>query len=76
MLVLAGGGYSDPVAGNEGVEVAEWLASLGLHAFEKQALRALMPASRKRDRIFNFPKIVKVFFVQIPSNSRSSYSAR
>jgi acetyl esterase/lipase len=32
-LVLAGGGYTKLVVGYEGVEVAQWLASLGLHAF-------------------------------------------
>jgi acetyl esterase/lipase len=32
-LVLAGGGYTKLVVGKEGVEVAEWLASLGFHAF-------------------------------------------
>ena len=32
-LVLAGGGYTKLVVGKEGVEVAEWLASLGYHAF-------------------------------------------
>ena len=32
-LVLAGGGYTKLVIGKEGVEVAEWLASLGFHAF-------------------------------------------
>jgi acetyl esterase/lipase len=31
--VLAGGGYTKLVVGKEGVEVAEWLASLGFHAF-------------------------------------------
>lgn len=33
VLVLAGGGYTQLVIGKEGVEVAEWLASLGFHAF-------------------------------------------
>jgi acetyl esterase/lipase len=33
VLVLAGGGYTKLVVGKEGVEVAEWLASLGFHAF-------------------------------------------
>lgn len=33
VLVLAGGGYTKLVIGKEGVEVAEWLASLGFHAF-------------------------------------------
>jgi acetyl esterase/lipase len=32
-LVLAGGGYTKLVVGKEGVEVAEWLASIGFHAF-------------------------------------------
>ena len=32
-LVLAGGGYTKLVIGKEGVEVARWLNSLGLHAF-------------------------------------------
>ena len=32
-LVLAGGGYTKLVVGKEGVEVAEWLASVGYHAF-------------------------------------------
>ena len=32
-LVLAGGGYTKLVVGKEGIEVAEWLASLGYHAF-------------------------------------------
>jgi len=32
-LVLAGGGYTKLVVGKEGVEVANWLASLGIHAF-------------------------------------------
>ena len=32
-LVLAGGGYTKLVVGKEGVEIAEWLASLGFHAF-------------------------------------------
>lgn len=32
-LVLAGGGYTKLVIGKEGVEVAEWLRSLGFHAF-------------------------------------------
>lgn len=32
-LVLAGGGYTKLVAGYEGVEVAHWLNSLGIHAF-------------------------------------------
>jgi acetyl esterase/lipase len=32
-LVLAGGGYTKLVVGKEGVEVAEWLASRGFHAF-------------------------------------------
>ena len=32
-LVLAGGGYTKLVIGKEGVEVAEWLVSLGFHAF-------------------------------------------
>lgn len=33
VLVLAGGGYTKLVVGKEGVEVAEWLASKGYHAF-------------------------------------------
>lgn len=33
VLVLAGGGYTRLVVGKEGVEVAEWVASLGFHAF-------------------------------------------
>ena len=33
VLVLAGGGYTRLVIGKEGVEVAEWLTSLGFHAF-------------------------------------------
>ncbi|HEY3338675.1 MAG TPA: alpha/beta hydrolase [Propionicimonas sp.] len=33
VLVLAGGGYTQLVVGKEGVEVAEWLCSLGFHAF-------------------------------------------
>lgn len=32
-LVLAGGGYTKLVIGKEGVEVAHWLCSLGIHAF-------------------------------------------
>ncbi len=32
-LVLAGGGYTGLVVGKEGVEVARWLNSLGVHAF-------------------------------------------
>ena len=32
-LVLAGGGYTKLVVGKEGIEVAEWLCSLGFHAF-------------------------------------------
>ncbi len=32
-LVLAGGGYTKLVIGYEGVELAQWLCSLGLHAF-------------------------------------------
>src|SRR5262245_33087403 len=32
-LVLAGGGYTKLVIGKEGVEIARWLNSLGLHAF-------------------------------------------
>jgi len=32
-LVLAGGGYTKLVVGYEGVEVARWLNSLGIHAF-------------------------------------------
>lgn len=32
-LVLAGGGYTQLVVGKEGVEVAQWLCSLGFHAF-------------------------------------------
>lgn len=32
-LVLAGGGYTKLVIGYEGVEVAQWLCSLGFHAF-------------------------------------------
>lgn len=32
-LVLAGGGYTRLVIGKEGVEVARWLCSIGLHAF-------------------------------------------
>ncbi len=32
-LVLAGGGYTKLVIGYEGVEVAQWLCSLGIHAF-------------------------------------------
>jgi acetyl esterase/lipase len=33
MLVLAGGGYTQLMAGKEGVEVALWLNGLGYHAF-------------------------------------------
>lgn len=33
MMVLAGGGYTQLMAGKEGVEVALWLSSLGYHAF-------------------------------------------
>ena len=33
VLVLAGGGYTKLVVGKEGVEMAEWLCSLGFHAF-------------------------------------------
>lgn len=33
MLVMAGGGYTQLMAGKEGVEVALWLNSLGYHAF-------------------------------------------
>jgi acetyl esterase/lipase len=32
-LVLAGGGYTQLMIGKEGVEVARWLNSLGVHAF-------------------------------------------
>jgi acetyl esterase/lipase len=32
-LVLAGGGYTKLVIGKEGVEVARWLNTLGVHAF-------------------------------------------
>ena len=32
-LVLAGGGYTKLVIGKEGVEIAQWLCSLGIHAF-------------------------------------------
>lgn len=33
MLVLGGGGYTQLMAGREGVAVAHWLAGLGYHAF-------------------------------------------
>jgi hypothetical protein len=33
MLVMAGGGYTQLMAGKEGVEVALWLNGLGYHAF-------------------------------------------
>jgi acetyl esterase/lipase len=33
VLVLAGGGYTRLVVGKEGVEIAQWLATLGLNAF-------------------------------------------
>lgn len=33
MLVLGGGGYTALMAGREGVAVAQWLTSLGYHAF-------------------------------------------
>lgn len=33
MLVLGGGGYTQLMAGREGVQVAQWLAGLGYHAF-------------------------------------------
>ncbi|HEX8301486.1 alpha/beta hydrolase [Sphingomonas sp.] len=33
MLVLGGGGYTQLMAGREGVAVARWLAGLGYHAF-------------------------------------------
>jgi len=33
VLVLAGGGYTKLVVGKEGVEVAQWLAAVGFHAF-------------------------------------------
>ena len=33
MLVLGGGGYTQLMAGREGVQVAAWLAGLGYHAF-------------------------------------------
>lgn len=33
MLIMAGGGYTQLMAGKEGVEVALWLNSLGYHAF-------------------------------------------
>jgi acetyl esterase/lipase len=33
MLVMAGGGYTQLVAGKEGVEIALWLNTLGYHAF-------------------------------------------
>jgi acetyl esterase/lipase len=33
MLVLGGGGYTQLMAGREGVAVAHWLAGLGFHAF-------------------------------------------
>jgi len=32
-LVLAGGGYTRLVMGKEGVEIAHWLCSIGMHAF-------------------------------------------
>jgi acetyl esterase/lipase len=33
MLVIAGGGYTQLMAGKEGVEIALWLTGLGYHAF-------------------------------------------
>jgi acetyl esterase/lipase len=33
MLILGGGGYVALMAGREGVQVAQWLTSLGYHAF-------------------------------------------
>src|SRR4051812_38745519 len=33
MLILGGGGYTQLMGGREGVQVAQWLASLGFHAF-------------------------------------------
>ncbi|AQR75706.1 alpha/beta hydrolase [Sphingomonas sp. LM7] len=33
MLVLGGGGYTQLMAGREGVQVAQWLSGLGYHAF-------------------------------------------
>jgi acetyl esterase/lipase len=45
-LVLAGGGYTKLVVGKEGVEVALWLNTLGLHAF---VLVHRFPSSRFTD---------------------------
>jgi acetyl esterase/lipase len=45
-LVLAGGGYTKLVVGKEGVEVAEWFNTLGLHAF---VLVHRFPSSRFTD---------------------------
>ena len=49
-LVLAGGGYTKLVLGKEGVEVAEWLASLGfrLRARASLSLRAIRFAGARR----------------------------
>ncbi|MDV3456267.1 alpha/beta hydrolase [Sphingomonas sp. HF-S4] len=33
MLILGGGGYTQLMAGREGIQVARWLTSLGYHAF-------------------------------------------
>lgn len=33
MLILGGGGYTQLMAGREGVQVAQWLTGLGYHAF-------------------------------------------
>lgn len=33
MLILGGGGYTQLMAGREGVQVAQWLVALGYHAF-------------------------------------------
>ena len=38
VLVLAGGGYTKLVIGKEGVEVAQWLNTLGLHCFVQRLL--------------------------------------
>jgi acetyl esterase/lipase len=46
VLVLSGGGYTKLVVGKEGVEVAQWLTSLGFHAF---VLVHRFPSSRFSD---------------------------
>jgi acetyl esterase/lipase len=47
VLIMAGGGYTQLMAGKEGVEVAHWLTSLGFHAF---VLVHRFPSSRFTDK--------------------------